>query len=149
MADELVRRGDRAESQPQTRVHELTRTEALELLQLHSFVGRIGFVVDGRPMILPVNYLADDESLVFCTEPGTKLSAVGGGAPVVFEVDDSRPLYHAGWSVVVKGTAHEVTDEDQLDELRRGPLRSWATRSTEHWVRISIDEVTGRRIPEI
>jgi uncharacterized protein len=148
VADELVRGGDRAESQPQTRVHELTKTEALELLQRHAFVGRIGFVVDGRPMILPVNYLADDESLVFCTEPGTKLSAVGGGAPVVFEVDDSRPLYHAGWSVVVKGTAHEVTDQDQLDELRRGPLRSWATRPTEHWVRISIDEVTGRRIPE-
>jgi nitroimidazol reductase NimA-like FMN-containing flavoprotein (pyridoxamine 5'-phosphate oxidase superfamily) len=149
VADELVRRGDRAQSQPQTRVQELTRTEALELLQLHAFVGRVGFVVDGQPMILPVNYLADDESLVFCTEPGTKLSAVAGGAQVVFEVDDSRPLYHAGWSVVVKGTAHEVTDEDQLDELRRGPLRSWAARSTEHWVRISIDEVTGRRIPEI
>ncbi|MHB8487983.1 MAG: pyridoxamine 5'-phosphate oxidase family protein [Candidatus Dormibacteria bacterium] len=135
------------ESQPQTRVHELTRPEALELLQLHSYVGRIGFVVDGRPMVLPVNYLADDESIVFCTEPGTKLSAVGGGAPVVFEVDDSRPLYHAGWSVVVKGTAHEITDESRLDELRRGPLHSWATRSTEHWVRISIDDVSGRRIP--
>jgi nitroimidazol reductase NimA-like FMN-containing flavoprotein (pyridoxamine 5'-phosphate oxidase superfamily) len=129
------------------RVHELTRAESIELLQLHSFVGRIGFVVDGRPLILPVNYLADDEGIVFCTEPGTKLSAVGAGAPVVFEVDDSRPLYHAGWSVIVKGTAREVTDEDELDGLRRGPLHSWATRSKQHWVRISIDEVTGRRIP--
>jgi uncharacterized protein len=135
------------ESQAQTRVHELSTTEALELLQMHSYVGRIGFVVDGRPLILPVNYLAGDESIVFCTEPGTKLSALGDGAQVVFEVDDSRPLYHSGWSVVVKGTAREVTDESELDELRRGPLHSWATRATEHWVRISIDEVTGRRIP--
>jgi nitroimidazol reductase NimA-like FMN-containing flavoprotein (pyridoxamine 5'-phosphate oxidase superfamily) len=135
------------ESHQQTKVHDLTKAEALELLQMHSYVGRIGFVVDGRPLILPVNYLAGDESIVFCTRPGTKLSAVGGGAPVVFEVDDSRPLYHAGWSVVVKGTAREVTDENELDELRRGPLHSWATRSTEHWVRITIDEVTGRRIP--
>jgi nitroimidazol reductase NimA-like FMN-containing flavoprotein (pyridoxamine 5'-phosphate oxidase superfamily) len=130
----------------QTRVHELSRAEAVELLQLHAYVGRIGFIVDGRPLILPVNYLADGDSIVFCTGPGTKLSAIGGGAPVVFEVDDSRPLYHAGWSVVVKGTAHEVTDETQLDELRRGPLRSWATRSNEHWVSLSIEEVTGRRI---
>ena len=136
------------ESQPQTRVHELSRAEAMELLQLHSYVGRVGFVVDGMPMILPVNYLAEDDSIAFCTEPGTKLSAVGGGASVVFEVDDSRPLYHAGWSVVVKGIAREVTDHDELDELRRGPLHSWATRSTEHWVRISLDEVTGRRIPD-
>ena len=54
-------RGDRMESQPQTRVQELERAEAVELLQLHAYVGRIGFVVDGRPLILPVNYLADDD----------------------------------------------------------------------------------------
>ena len=135
------------ENSPTTRVHELGRAEAMELLQLHSYVGRIGFVISGKPLILPVNYLADDDSIVFCTEPGTKLSAVSRGASVVFEVDDSRPLYHAGWSVIVKGTAQEITNEEELDALRRGPLHSWATRSTEHWVRISIDEVTGRRIP--
>jgi uncharacterized protein len=135
------------EDHAHTRVQELSRAEALELLQMHSYVGRIGFIVDGRPLILPVNYLASDDSIVFCTEPGTKLSAIAGGAQVAFEVDDSRPLYHAGWSVVVKGTAREVTDETELDELRRGPLHSWATRASEHWVRVTLDEVTGRRIP--
>jgi nitroimidazol reductase NimA-like FMN-containing flavoprotein (pyridoxamine 5'-phosphate oxidase superfamily) len=134
------------ETKQQTRVQQLTSAEAAELLQGHAYVGRIGFVADGQPLILPVNYLADDDSIVFCTGPGTKLSAIGSGAPVVFEVDDSRPLYHAGWSVVVKGTAHEITDEGQLDALRRGPLHSWATRSSEHWVRVSIEEITGRRI---
>jgi nitroimidazol reductase NimA-like FMN-containing flavoprotein (pyridoxamine 5'-phosphate oxidase superfamily) len=134
------------ETQLQTRVHELTRAEAVDLLQLHAYVGRIGFVVDGQPLIFPVNYLADDDSIVFCTEPGTKLSAIAGGASVVFEVDDSRALFHSGWSVLVKGTAHEITDEGELDELHRGPLHSWATRSSAHWVRLSIEEVTGRRI---
>lgn len=137
------------DGKPHTMVHELTRAEAMELLQSHSYLGRIGFVVDGKPLILPVNYLAEENSVVFCTMPGTKLSALSGGAAVVFEVDDSRPLYHAGWSVVVKGTAREITDADELDALRRGPLHSWATRSTEHWVRISIEEVTGRRIPGV
>jgi nitroimidazol reductase NimA-like FMN-containing flavoprotein (pyridoxamine 5'-phosphate oxidase superfamily) len=66
-------------TQLQTRVHELTRNEAVVLLQMHAYVGRVGFVVDGRPLILPVNYLADDDSIVFCTAPGTKLSAIGGG----------------------------------------------------------------------
>lgn len=135
------------EHQHQPRVEELTSAEALELLQRHSYVGRLGFIVDGLPMILPVNYLATEDSIVFCTEPGTKLSVVGGGAPVVFEVDDSRPLYHAGWSVIVQGTAREITDAAELDELRRGPLRSWAARSTGHWVRISVDGISGRRIP--
>ena len=131
-----------------TRTDDLSRDECLQLLQEQSFVGRIGFLLDGRPMVLPVNYLADATSVVFVTAAGTKLSAVGGGAPVAFEVDYSRPLYHHGWSVVVRGVAHEVTDPDELDGLRRGPLHSWVTPASEHWVRISIEEISGRRIPE-
>jgi uncharacterized protein len=135
--------------QQRTRLEELSRSDSLELLQSWSHVGRLGFIVDGLPMILPVNCVANDESIVFCTSPGTKLSAVGGGAQVVFEVDESRPTYpHRGWSVIVRGIAREVTDPEELEILRRGPLLSWAVRPSEHWVRISIDEITGRRIPE-
>jgi len=136
------------EPDAQTRTHELSREECLDLLQNKSFLGRLGFILDGRPMVLPVNYLADANSVVFCTVPGTKLSHVADGAPVAFEVDSSRPLYHSGWSVVVQGTAREVSDPNELEQLRRGPLRSWAVPASEHWVRISIDEISGRRIPE-
>ena len=130
----------------QSPLHELTRKECLELLQYHSFVGRLGFVLGGRPMVLPVNYLADEDAVVFCTAEGSVLAGVGGGAPVAFEVDDSRPLEHSGWSVVVRGTATEVTDPAEVDALRRGPLRSWAARAPELWVRITIEEVSGRQI---
>ena len=82
-------------------LHNLSRKECLEFLQYHSFVGRLGFVLDGRPMVLPVNYLADEEAVVFCTTEGTTLSAVAEGSEVVFEVDDSHPLERSGWSVVV------------------------------------------------
>jgi hypothetical protein len=40
-----------------------------------------------------------------------------------------------------------VTDPQELEELRRGPLKSWATPESEHWIRISIDQISGRRIP--
>lgn len=136
------------EQRSQTRIEVLDRDEALQLLSYRSYVGRVAFVVDGQPIVLPVNYLAEEESIVFCTAPGTKLSALSGGARVAFEVDDSRPLYHAGWSVLVFGTAREITDESELDRLRHGPLRSWATPASEHWIRVSIDEISGRRIPE-
>jgi len=136
------------EQRSQTRVEVLDRVEAMQLLTYKSYVGRVAFVVDGQPIVLPVNYLAEEGSIVFCTAPGTKLSALSDGARVAFEVDDSRPLYHAGWSVLVFGTAREVTDEGELGALRRGPLRSWATPASEHWIRISIDEISGRRIPE-
>ncbi len=98
----------------QASVETLPRREALDLLQRHGFVGRVAFIVEGRPMILPVNYLAGSASLVFCTREGTKLATLGPGATIAFEVDDSHPLEHSGWSVVVEGTAAEVTDEAEL-----------------------------------
>jgi nitroimidazol reductase NimA-like FMN-containing flavoprotein (pyridoxamine 5'-phosphate oxidase superfamily) len=127
-------------------LHDLTRTECLELLQYHSFVGRLGFIRDGRPMVLPVNYLADEEAVIFCTSEGTALSAVGEGSHVVFEVDQSQPLERSGWSVVVGGTVGVVTDPGEVEALRRGPLRSWAARAPDRWVRITIEEITGRRL---
>jgi len=42
-----------------------------------------------------------------------------------------------------------VTDPEVLDRLRRGPLKSWAVPAAQHWVRISIDAISGRQIPEI
>ena len=58
-------------------LHAPTRRECLDLLQYRSFVGRLGFVATGRPMVLPVNYLADEDAVGFCTSEGTALS--GGG----------------------------------------------------------------------
>jgi nitroimidazol reductase NimA-like FMN-containing flavoprotein (pyridoxamine 5'-phosphate oxidase superfamily) len=126
----------------------LDRDECLRLLREESYVGRLGFVADGRPLVLPVNYVADSSSVVFVTPAGTKLSALRDGAAVAFEIDQSRALYHTGWSVVVQGHAHEVTDEGELARLRHGPLRSWAEPRAAHWVRITIDEISGRRITD-
>ena len=134
----------------QSPIETLTREESTSLLQRGSFVGRVGFIHDGLPHIIPVNYMAETpDSIVFWSMEGTKLSALAGGAPVVFEVDDQRPLYHAGWSVIARGTAAEITDPQDVERLRRGPLRSWAASEGGRWIRIRVDEVTGRRIPEI
>ena len=124
----------------------LSHEECVQLLQYHSFVGRLGFIVEGRPMVLPVNYLADEAAVVFCTAAGNVLSSLGNGAAVAFEVDDSWPLEHSGWSVLVQGTARAVSDPAELEALRRGPLRSWASREPPVWVRIAIEEVSGRRL---
>ena len=130
------------------RIEELGAEECMQLLKLGSYVGRVGFILDGRPMILPVNYLAEEHALVFASLDGSKLHALAGGTEVVFEVDEARPLYHAGWSVLVRGRAREVTDARDIDLLRRGPLKSWAGVHDAHWIRVSIEEVSGRRISE-
>jgi nitroimidazol reductase NimA-like FMN-containing flavoprotein (pyridoxamine 5'-phosphate oxidase superfamily) len=131
------------------RLEVLDRAGCIELLARHRFVGRLAVVVDGRPIILPVNYIFDDDSVVFCTAIGTKLDAVMGGADVAFEVDDSVPLHHSGWSVLVRGRAEAITDPGEVARLGHGPLRPWAKGARANWVRISLDEISGRRIPEI
>lgn len=130
------------------RVHELDRNECMERLQRGAFLGRLAYIAEGRPQIVPINYVADGESVTFCTAEGTKLSALAQGAPVAFEIDESRPLYHSGWSVIVTGTAREVTDPGHLARLRSGPLKSWAVSPTAHWIRIAIEHIGGRTIDE-
>jgi hypothetical protein len=44
-------------------VEDMSRSVALDRLQRLGFVGRVAFIVDGRPMIMPINYLADSDAL--------------------------------------------------------------------------------------
>jgi nitroimidazol reductase NimA-like FMN-containing flavoprotein (pyridoxamine 5'-phosphate oxidase superfamily) len=127
----------------------LDRDECVELLTHGSFVGRLGLVVDGRPLVLPVNYVVDRDTIVFCTAAGSKLNAIVGGADVAFEVDESRSLVHSGWSVLVRGRADLVTDKADLAHLRAGPLHPWARGARSNWVRIALEVVSGRRISRI
>ena len=125
----------------------LDRDECIELLTRHRYLGRVALIAEGRPLIFPVNYIADAESAVFCTAAGTKLDAIGSGAEVSFEIDDHEPLYHSGWSVLVKGRATVVTDERELARLRAGRLRPWVRGARANWIRIQIAEISGRRLP--
>jgi nitroimidazol reductase NimA-like FMN-containing flavoprotein (pyridoxamine 5'-phosphate oxidase superfamily) len=132
--------------QRKRRLQELTRDECIELLRSHPLFGRIGYVVEGVPVILPVNFVVDGESVVFTTAKGSKLSWLSSHSRIAFQADHGRPLDRSGWSVLVRGTAHEVTDPAELEALQQGPLHSWAVPSAEHWVRISFDEISGRRL---
>lgn len=122
--------------------------ECLQLLQTKSKIGRVAFVVDGKPMVLPVNYRAEEDSVVICIGEGVMLDHLTGHAPAAFEVDVYTVGSRSGWSVLVQGRAEEVTDAKELQELQYSPLKSWVTSPSGHWIRISIDEISGRRIPE-
>jgi nitroimidazol reductase NimA-like FMN-containing flavoprotein (pyridoxamine 5'-phosphate oxidase superfamily) len=129
------------------RVEILTVAECRELLDGHHF-GRFGFVdyVGVFPSIIPVNYLLDGDKIVIRTDAGSKLAAALRGAPVAFEVDGVDETHQVGWSVVVRGHAEEVTDEDTIAELRQTPLLAWHPRARPRYVRINASQVIGRRI---
>jgi nitroimidazol reductase NimA-like FMN-containing flavoprotein (pyridoxamine 5'-phosphate oxidase superfamily) len=125
----------------------LGRSESLRLLATGT-IGRIGISSSALPTVLPVNYHFDGERLLVITSPGSKLEAALRNAVVAFEVDDFDPIDHSGWSVVAVGVARVVYDGDELARIRELPVTRWAPRGEWHVLTISIDWISGRRIPK-
>lgn len=111
-----------------------------------SKVGRVAFVNDGLPVVLPVNYRVDGTSVVFRTKPGAKLAAATDGHMLAFEVDDVDIAWQSGWSVLLRGRGEHVTDRAAVARLEELGLRPWAPGAREKWVRIRPTRVEGREL---
>jgi uncharacterized protein len=112
----------------------------------HVVIGRLGYIWEGRPQVVPMNAAWDGEAVVVRLGDGITYRAVRTGAAVAFQADWLDEVYHQGWSVVVHGEAREVTDPDALAAIAELPLRPWASGVREHVIRITPTELTGRRI---
>jgi nitroimidazol reductase NimA-like FMN-containing flavoprotein (pyridoxamine 5'-phosphate oxidase superfamily) len=126
----------------------LSPAECLRLLG-RGRIGRVGFVSDGQPHVLPVNYIASDAGeVVFRTTDDSLLTAVAGG-PAAFEIDGYDEGAKTGWSVCVHGPGREITDigDDLADRLRQLNVITWAPGPRDRWFAILADQITGRRIP--
>lgn len=125
---------------------EISRDECLRLLS-QSSLGRLAALVDGRPFVFPVNYTVDRDTVVFRTDPGTKLAGAGFGR-VAFEIDGADPERRTGWSVIVQGVGTEITEALDLrsEALRHLDLQPWAPGQRAHWVAIEAESITGRRL---
>ena len=111
-----------------------------------ALVGRVGVSVGALPAIFPVNYEVVDDTIVFCTSPGTKLAAAAREAVVAFEVDEYDAATATGWSVHAVGKAREVVDPDALAEVSRAGRGPWVQWVRSHLVQIRPVFLTGRRI---
>lgn len=109
-------------------------------------VGRLALVVKGDPEIYPVNFVVDERSIVFRTDPGSKLRGLRRDAVVCFEVDAIDIQAQTGWSVMVKGSAAEVHGTEEAQRVAELPLTYWAAGHKAHFVRITPTTVTGREI---
>lgn len=105
-------------------------------------VGRLATVADDAPEIFPINYVVDGTSVVFRTADGSKLAELTNNAHVAFEVDTWD--LEGGKSVVLKGTATEITDPEELSRARALPLRPWIDTVKTHFVRVSARDISGR-----
>jgi nitroimidazol reductase NimA-like FMN-containing flavoprotein (pyridoxamine 5'-phosphate oxidase superfamily) len=126
----------------------LSHEECLRLLAEHEF-GRLAVVIgEGAPLIRPVNYVFDDhsKSVVLRTGAGSKLHGLLRSGRAAFEIDSVDETSHTGWSVIVVGTAVEVTAASEIERLEQLGLGSWAPGEKPHWVEIRARSVSGRRI---
>lgn len=124
----------------------LDREECLRLLAKGG-LGRVGLTSGALPTVLPVNYRVVDGRIVFRTGAGSKLDAATSDTVVAFEVDEVDHVWRTGWSVVVTGVAREVTDAGELELLAAANVPRWAPAGPDRFVEISVELVSGRRLP--
>jgi hypothetical protein len=127
---------------PQGPVTLLTEAESWELLDGSNF-GRLAVSVANQPEIFPINYYADGNTILFRTSEGTKLLEMTINSRVAFETDGYSDEF--AWSIIVKGTAHLIEDQETIFEADQLPLRPWIPTLKYIYVRITPTEVTGRQ----
>jgi nitroimidazol reductase NimA-like FMN-containing flavoprotein (pyridoxamine 5'-phosphate oxidase superfamily) len=109
-------------------------------------VGRVGFAAADGIMMLPVNFAVTRKTIVFRTAPDTLLAVYADGR-VSFQADHLDEALHEGWSVLVHGRAHKVTDEREVKQLEvRTRLEPWAAGPRDVYVRITPTRISGRRL---
>lgn len=131
--------------QPAEVVEAISEKECLDLLRTHR-LGRLAVVINGHPLIFPVNYALGDRVVAIRTAEGTKLTAARN-AHVAFEIDDYDPDAGTGWSVLVQGVAYEITDAlDRQSQLARQlPVQPLPPGTHDRWLGIHPVAITGRR----
>ncbi|MFV0372617.1 pyridoxamine 5'-phosphate oxidase family protein [Microbacterium sp.] len=122
-------------------VAQLTDAECWERLsrqELGRLVTRVGNVLD----IFPVNFVVDENTIVFRTAEGSKLTELTINDEVLFEVDDHTEV--DAWSVVVRGTAHRLDTGDEVEHADGLPLTPWVPTLKFNYVRVTPTSLSGR-----
>ncbi len=124
----------------------LGSSECTRLLHDHQ-VGRVAFLEAGEPWVLPVVYRLDGNRIVFRSAVGAKLDLAERADPIAFEIDGWDEEDRVGWSVLVRGIPHDITDADEIARLDALGVEQWvAGPYPMRWIVIIPDEITGRRI---
>ena len=128
----------------ETTADQLTSSQCWDYIR-RAKLGRLAVIVDGQPEIFPINFAADRGTVVFRTAAGTKLSAALSGNRVAFQIDGYDDNLSSAWSVVLKGGASLLTDNEELLASEGLALFPWQAGTKNAFVRIEPDVTSGRR----
>ena len=127
-------------------LEELTYEACLELLRTRR-TGRIAVIVDGAPLVFPVNYRLVETTgitwVAFRTKPGNVIDRASKN--VAFEIDEVDEPHRQGWSVLVRGTVHPV-DPDVASFRERFDPEPWLLAERDAWLVVQPFSISGRRL---
>ena len=122
----------------------LSDSECWDLLE-GTAVGRLAVDIAGQPDIFPINFIVDNNGIVFRSAAGTKLAGAVLNRFVAFEIDGYEPSERTAWSVVIKGKASAIERMQDVFDAEDLPLFPWLAWEKPNFVRIEPTSVTGRR----
>jgi len=125
-------------------LREISETECLDLLANHR-VGRVAYCDDLGPVVLPVNYVLDQGTVLIQISPHSTLARNLRLAPASFQIDDFDDYNRTGWSVLVRGNASHVDSADLPTNDSDRP-HAWAEGQRTFHVRITPHDISGRRL---
>jgi nitroimidazol reductase NimA-like FMN-containing flavoprotein (pyridoxamine 5'-phosphate oxidase superfamily) len=126
----------------------LSVRECWELLRGEEY-GRLAVTAADGPDVYPINAFVDHATLVFRTAEGAKLDAIRSDHRIAFEVDGYDADRHTAWSVVIRGTADEVTERlESVDAVELG-VTPWQHGPKPAFIRLTPHSVTGRRFRRV
>ena len=105
-------------------------------------LGRLVTSFGGQLEIFPVNFVVQNDTVLFRTAEGTKLFTTVMNEKVLFEADDHTVA--EGWSVIVRGTARLLTGAEEIQEADRAGLMPWVPTEKLRYVRVTPTELTAR-----
>ena len=122
---------------------DLDQADCLDLLAGHT-VGRVAYCDELGPVVLPVNYVLDQGSILIRVSPHSTLAAHLRSGRASFEIDDYDEYNQSGWSVLVRGNVEyaETTDLPAEDDR---PV-AWPEGQRSLHVRITPHAISGRRL---
>ncbi|MGJ3508516.1 pyridoxamine 5'-phosphate oxidase family protein [Enemella sp. A6] len=128
-----------------TQAEVLDVEQCWEMLERHE-LARLGYLLDDRVHVMPINYGTHEGELVFATAPDSKLAGVLTGHDVVIEIDEIDG--EIGRSVIVRGRGSVVAAEDEI-ELTQVRVRPWLDTTgdlppRDIFIRVDPTEITGR-----
>jgi hypothetical protein len=124
------------------RLEALPLEECLALLRRHD-LGRIGVILGGVPVIVPIKYRLVETSGRTWVALRARVGGVieRGSMNVGFQIDGFDRDRRRGWSVLLRGTLHRV-DPDAADFRKRFDPQPWLTIDRNAWLIVEPFSIT-------